>query len=262
MESYKDVTIATRLYPDSSCEDAIDDVRASWDRFKRVCRACSVSDGLIATKMKHFGTMISLEEDYETETEELGVDILTIGVKGWHNVTEPLNAILDYVTEPLNAILDYVQRSSRYIMFVSAEVEIEPTVFTTMMSHMNEDTLVVGATLPGHAHRGNGTEVALEGLTCPWNTLAIWNVEKLWRTSFLSIAKAGMEEVAVVAVQQKLYGKEHAKAKLVNVPGVTWHTQFASKSRRDAHANKMEYKNEKATQMLSVLGLTGAVLHY
>ena len=42
---------------------------------------------------------------------------------------------------------------------------------------MAQDTLVVGAALTGH--RFEAGEHSLDGLNMPWNTMALWKLEKL-----------------------------------------------------------------------------------
>lgn len=47
-----------------------------------------------------------------------------------------------------------------------------------MEGHLEREDLVVGAALTGHAFQG-GKTVQLDGVTTPWNTLALWDVGKL-----------------------------------------------------------------------------------
>ena len=54
---------------------------------------------------------------------------------------------------------------------------MSPEDIDIMSSFLDDDTLVVGPTLPGHEFSEG--EQALRGRTCPWNTAAIWNVSKL-----------------------------------------------------------------------------------
>eukprot|EP00554_Chaetoceros_debilis_P003555 CAMPEP_0194095502 /NCGR_PEP_ID=MMETSP0149-20130528/56860_1 /TAXON_ID=122233 /ORGANISM="Chaetoceros debilis, Strain MM31A-1" /LENGTH=404 /DNA_ID=CAMNT_0038781447 /DNA_START=805 /DNA_END=2019 /DNA_ORIENTATION=- len=93
------------------------------------------------------------------------------------------------------------------IMFISAETSVTGESVQVLGRHMTDDTLVVGAALPGHDYHQysksksssalpsttsaaasasgpfstmiEALEVPLNGRTCPWNTLAMWDLNKL-----------------------------------------------------------------------------------
>jgi MFS family permease len=88
----------------------------------------------------------------------------------------------------LNSLLSFAQRHGmKYILYQSLEVQCTAKVLQRILDHHTKDTLVVGPALDGHTFQSG--EVALDGRTVPWNTLAVWSVRKLALTGFLSIAE-------------------------------------------------------------------------
>jgi UDP-glucuronate 4-epimerase len=165
------------------------------------------------------------------------------------------------------------------VVFQSLEITCSAAALAAMRAQFLSDptTLVVGARLDGHAAvtpgtaSGEGatkttTTAALTGATCPWNTLAMWNAALLSRTGFLQLsdgvasgpvaaAAAGVEEVAVVALHQRLFPGT-SRAVLLDCGGaahVQWATTFAGEARRAWHARKMASKLERARAQLDVL---------
>eukprot|EP00466_Bigelowiella_natans_P013225 jgi/Bigna1/72663/fgenesh1_pg.20_\ len=134
-----------------------------------------------------------------------------------------------------------------------------------MIEYMQESTLVVGAALPGDHIFKSGLQ-ELNGLTSPWNTLAVWSVSKLSLTGFLMISdgvrngiQGGVEEVAVIALMQALRPKS-SMAKLLFLPaemGLFWNKYFDTEERQvlDYHKKKMASKIERASGQLKALGL-------
>jgi hypothetical protein len=53
----------------------------------------------------------------------------------------------------------------------------------------DSDTLVVGQSFPGHDIHTETQLTALTGRTSPWNTLALWSLDKLAITGFLPLAE-------------------------------------------------------------------------
>ncbi len=125
------------------------------------------------------------------------------------------------------------------------------------------ETLVMGVALQGHEYRGGcrggasvvaGAEVVLTGCTAPWNTCALWDVPKLALTGFLLVSEglhpeesdddnggatgtshlaAGLDDVATIAVLQRILSPYSAQAKLVALPGmVSWEEDFGNNPRR------------------------------
>jgi hypothetical protein len=121
--------------------------------------------------------------------------------------------------------------------------------------------------LPGHH--------VLSGVTSPWNTLALWSVDRLGHTGFPAIAEgpfdggksAGIEEVATIALLQLLQrsrgeGEEGCVAKLVRLAGVDWAVHWDDPARAEWHKQKMAGKISRAEAQLQVLGIPhGSVWH-
>mmetsp|Transcript_1637 Transcript_1637/g.2983 ORF Transcript_1637/g.2983 Transcript_1637/m.2983 type:complete len:381 (+) Transcript_1637:74-1216(+) len=208
-----------------------------------------------------------------------------IQVTPWGNFIPALNALTMW------ACKNQIDHGNTVIMFISAETCItKKETVDALTCHMDEDTLVVGAALPGHEYKGPTTEieeestnvnnidthlsVELNGRTCPWNTLAIWNLNKLALVGFPLVSEGihqingkpvagGIEEVATVLLHQKIHGAIHNRAKLVKVNGVEWEEDFEEdEKRKQWHEEKMKSKYERAEAQRSLLGgLDGIVFH-
>jgi hypothetical protein len=184
-------------------------------------------------------------------------NIYVLPVTPWYQFVSALNALLLYATHDVKA---------HCILFVSAEVSASASCIATLLRHLKDDTLVVGAAMNGHVYNSKpGENVVLTGRTCPWNTLAIWNVPKLCQTGFVMVSDlgsaGGVEECAAVALQQKLFSVSDRKAKLVQLKEITWQETFDDEERKKWHEQKMNSKLERAQQQLAALQLTGSVLH-
>lgn len=77
-------------------------------------------------------------------------------------------------------------------------------------------------------HGGDAGIKPIDGMTSPWNNLALWNLSKLNITGFLGVSSGllknvpgGMEEVTTISLLQQLYPNE-AQAKLIGVPQLKW----------------------------------------
>jgi hypothetical protein len=104
----------------------------------------------------------------------------------------------------------------------------------------------------------------LEYRTTPWNTMCVWNLDKLSLTGFLAVSDqgkaAGIEECVAIALLQKLF--PNAVAKMVHLPEISWEESFEGDAERQKwHEEKMKSKGERAAQQLNRLGLSGTVLH-
>lgn len=188
-------------------------------------------------------------------------DIHVLPVQPWGKFVPALNALVQFACScPM----------ASQILFVSAETTApRNATLATLQSHLKDDTMVVGAVLPGHDHRGVRTEIMpLTGRTSPWNTLALWDLSKISRTGFQLVSEglddssmAGVEEVAAIALLQSLFPNT-CKAKLVQVQGVNWEQEFADPARQQWHENKMASKVERPAHQLASLGLhNGTVEH-
>lgn len=104
----------------------------------------------------------------------------------------------------------------------------------------------------------------LNNRTCPWNTMCVWNLDKLSLTGFMAVSDqgkaAGIEECVAIALLQTLFPS--AIAKMVHVPEISWEESFeGDKERQKWHEEKMKSKGERATQQMDRLNLSGTVLH-
>jgi len=169
------------------------------------------------------------------------------------------------------------------IAFLSLETHATADALIELCRHVHlHDTLVAGAVLPGHHHcepldtdrNAIGMTVELTGRTCPWNTLAIWNLKQLAVTGFPLLADglhinedgspgaAGIEEFSTILIHQKIF-RDSFKAKLVKIThGLHWEDNFQDEERRKWHEYKMQTKFTRAEQHRKILGyLTGTVIH-
>ena len=176
-----------------------------------------------------------------------------------------------------------------------------------------DTTLVCGAVLPGHDyqhhhrryddidddidHRSPSTSsirtpttTILNGRTSPWNTFALWNINKLSKIGFVTVSDglhidmnptgiqtksiAGIEEVVTIALLQKLYDPHtEMMAKLISLshPAETnstndsattsmlqWDTSSTTTTdigRQQWHEYKMQSKLQRAHAQLQLLSL-------
>lgn len=160
-----------------------------------------------------------------------GVDVF--GVNPWGKFIPALNILISRAKD----------KGAQSILFASAEMRFAQEHLSQMQSHLDGNTLVVGAALPGHdfiegEREGNGR-------TVPWNTLSLWNLEYLSRTgfplisdAFLNSDKAGVEEVSTIALLQKIY--PFLKAKLLQLPGVVRDTSAWDTWRLTRHQRELQ----------------------
>eukprot|EP00518_Triparma_eleuthera_P002002 CAMPEP_0182459894 /NCGR_PEP_ID=MMETSP1319-20130603/4919_1 /TAXON_ID=172717 /ORGANISM="Bolidomonas pacifica, Strain RCC208" /LENGTH=132 /DNA_ID=CAMNT_0024658911 /DNA_START=593 /DNA_END=991 /DNA_ORIENTATION=- len=128
---------------------------------------------------------------------------------------------------------------------------------------MSADTLLCGAVLPGHDVAGPPGPRPMKGDNVPWNTLAVWDLDKLNNTRFLGTSDhdaAGVEEAACAALIQTLCGVSSNKVKLVSVPGVVWDVGFGEeRGREEWQERKMRSKRERAERQCGRIGVKGEV---
>jgi hypothetical protein len=170
----------------------------------------------------------------------------------------------------LNALIDYgVELKQKYILFSSMEVTASKSCVDALYKELNNPSrsyLVSGARLEGQDFKvdnnNQSAKVALNGLTTPWNTLAIWNLSALARTKFLDISEGndkicgGVEEVAVIAKQQAEYNDYNEAAVVDSCEGgVDWATKFQDERRKAWHEVKMKSKLQRAETQLQALQL-------
>jgi len=161
-----------------------------------------------------------------------------------------------------------LEHGAKFILFQSIEVSSSAKDIEILLSHLDVETLVVGAALAG-SHEFSPGEHELTGLTSPWNTCALWNLQALGRTGFLTVSDSiagpsgpAIEEVAVIALQQHVRPAA-AKAKLVKLESTGWDLGFGDDpKRKEHHVTKMRSKVPRAKAQLELLGVPpGRVLH-
>lgn len=214
----------------------------------------------------------ALEEARKASVRHESQHCAIIKVSPWGNFVPALNALTSW------ACKNQENYGKSVIMFVSAETSVNKDTITDLSHHMSENTLVVGAALPGHDYKGNGgdngIEIDLTGRTCPWNTSAMWNLNKLALFGFPLVADglhqledgkhvaAGIEEFATILTYQS-NSADNNKAKLVKVRGVEWEQNFEDEERRKWHEAKMKSKFTRAEVHRNLLGgKKGKVIHY
>jgi len=177
-------------------------------------------------------------------------------INPWISFTQPLNLLVEKA----------LSIGAKELLFQSIEVEISLEDMEKLESHLTKDTLVVGAKL--HEIHGDELQICteLDGWTTPWNTLALWNIDKLGLTGFLTISSGnledipgGIEEVVTISLLQQLKPNE-MKAKVINLSSVEWNTDWDSQQREEYHKQKMESKNKRAQIQLEKLGIKAGVV--
>jgi hypothetical protein len=173
----------------------------------------------------------------------------------WGQFVPALNAI---VSTAATQVPD-----ATHILFQSLEIQVpESGVAHLRHQFLDGSDLVIGAALPGHAFAPHEPQpLPLDGVTTPWNTLALWDLRQLAKIGFplvgdglgLPVGTAGVEEVSTIALYQQLY-PARSKATVVEVPGLAWHVEdFADEQRRAWQQRKMESKKARPAQQLAHL---------
>lgn len=174
-------------------------------------------------------------------------------------------------TSAMNALIyQAVVMQQRFVLSQSVEIELSEDGLVKMREEMDDNTLCVGARLPGHDFRKG--EVLGTGITIPWNTCKILNARYYQVYGFPLIGdaafdptQAGVEElVANSLAQHLLSSKDHRlKIKLMEIEGIKWKTEFETDpSRRKAHERKMIMKDQRPRLQMGFTGLQPAtVLH-
>jgi hypothetical protein len=201
-------------------------------------------------------------------------NIHILPVTPWGKFVQALNSLVLYSNTQLKADL---------IMFISAEVNLSSSTVSTLCQHVieNENVIVAGAALNGHqyhaavstgsdddddAHRRRRQRVVpLTGRTTPWNTLCVWDLDKLSLTGFSTVSdlgtSAGVEECVAIALLQKLFPR--SEARLVKVDDIEWNEESLQEDeeRYKWHQEKMNSKLQRAGRQLQLLKLSGTVVH-
>lgn len=262
MSSSAKLVVATRLHLGNALTIPTD-LTTKINSFHDFCQtSCQGAVGIIAVdatpKMDHYNLVDAVTQI----CAELDGRIHVLPVTPWGEFVSALNALVIYARKRLQA---------DHILFLSAETVADRDGIQELLAHLRPDTLVVGARLPGHTFRGEC--VALSGTTSPWNTLAVWDLQKLSLTGFQLVSDGlltddkeepsfGVEEVVAIALLQKLLGTENAKAKLLSLKHVDWQVDsFGDPERRKWQEEKMKSKEIRAQRQLDLTGLAGEVHH-
>jgi len=189
-------------------------------------------------------------EAIQNAKEDFGARIEMFHINPWISFTQPLNLLVEKA----------LSIGAKELLFQSIEVSISLSDMEKLEKHLDKDTLVVGAKLVDiHA---NGSKYSIiNGWNSPWNTLALWNIDKLGLTGFLSISSGnienvpgGIEEVVTISLLQQLKPNK-MDAKVIDLTSVHWNTKWSSDERKVYHEQKMRTKSERAEIQLEKLGV-------
>jgi len=189
-------------------------------------------------------------ETLETIFSKFGERLRVFHIHPWISFTQPLNMIVE------KALSLHAEK----LLFQSIEVTLEREDVLVLQKHLDNKTLVVGAKLhPKHGVKKG--KQPLNGWNTPWNTLALWDLQKLGLTGFLSISSGnidhvpgGVEEVVAISLLQYLKG-DTMQAKLIDLPTVHWDANWECALRTKYHESKMASKAERAWKQLQVLNI-------
>lgn len=247
------IVIATRLHLGKATSPPTDEKLASLvQSFGQMAEAVENSIPVIAVdstpKIEGYDYPDAIRQALPKDSK-----IQILPVTPWGMFTPALNALVTYA----------VEANCNLILFCSAEIKASKEAIDKLCQQVDQDTIVAGAALPGHLY-SPGTQ-QLNGRTCPWNTLAVWDVKKISLTGFQLCsdlgATAGVEECAAVGLLQKLFPS--STAKLIKLDEIQWEQEFEDEERRKWHEYKMKSKLDRAQVQMEQLGLAsgGQVLH-
>lgn len=181
---------------------------------------------------------------------DYGPRVTILLVEPWLGATGPLNALV------AKALFE----GANELVLQSSEVWIEKQCIEAMSGYLDEKTLVVGARI-SEEHAGSTGVFPLHGLNSPWNTMALWDLDKLARTGFLGISSGllngvpgGMEEVVTISLLQHL-DPHNCLAKIFKGSRLNWAFSCMGPERRAIHRVKMRTKYRRAEQQLKYLGI-------
>lgn len=185
-------------------------------------------------------------------------------VTPWGKVVQAPNALL----------IKCAEQEMEHVLYVSTEYPVSRSLVSLLYSHFDKKTLVVGARLAGHdfkAVKGSKKSVPhASGLQIPWNTCALWSIDRLVHTGFVLAAdslhdpdNAGMEEMGTIIAQQILWpGKAVAKLVDPKEGDLVLNTHGWNIKRQDRYMKNLTSKNARSEAQLKRLSLpTPAVVH-
>lgn len=232
--------VATRLH--TTNEERILDASKIKSWCDHVLHYCDIL--IVVVDTTYLRAIQNAKEDFKDRIQFFHID-------PWISFTQPLNMLVEKA----------LSIGAKELLFQSIEVEISLEDIEKLESYLDKQTLVVGAKLhPNHGKDKKGF-VKLDGWTTPWNTLALWNIEKLGLLGFLSISSGnlenipgGIEEVVTISLLQNLKNNE-MQAKVIDLKSVHWNTNWNSSERESYHEQKMTSKEERSKIQLQKLGL-------
>jgi hypothetical protein len=234
--------VATRLH--TSNEARVLDAKKIKQWCDHVLNYCDVL--IVVVDTTYLRAIQNAKEDFKDRIQFFHID-------PWISFTQPLNMLVEKA----------LSMGAKELLFQSIEVEISLEDIEKLESHLIHcNSLVVGAKLNEEHGKNKKGIVPLDGWTVPWNTLAMWNIEKLGLIGFLSISSGnlenipgGIEEVVTISLLQQLKPNE-MRAKLIELESLTWNTNWNSDERKAYHKEKMESKEERSKVQLEKLGIT------
>lgn len=197
---------------------------------------------LVATDPGHYTRTRHLREEF-------GERLWLLYVDPWVSFTQPLNMMLEKA----------LSLRAELLLFQSVEVRITDRQFHHLLRHMDDETLVVGGRMI-EQHAARCGVLKLSGWCVPWNTLALWNAQKLANTGFLPVSggnvgniPGGVEEALAISLLQALLPPGQARAKIADLGPVEWEVTFKCMQRMETHREKMLTKASRAEAQLSHL---------
>ncbi len=183
-------------------------------------------------------------------------EVVAFPVTPWGKVVQAPNALLIKSAERVT-----------HLLLASTEYPVTNPLVSLLLSHLDAQTLVVGAKLDVHDFKVPlGERILIQhasGLQIPWNTCALWSIEHLIHTGFVLTAdsftdpnNAGMEEMGTIAAQQRLWPNK-AVAKLVATgEGDLVHNMHGwNIKRRERFVRNLESKNSRSAAQMERLSL-------
>mmetsp|Transcript_808 Transcript_808/g.2159 ORF Transcript_808/g.2159 Transcript_808/m.2159 type:complete len:266 (-) Transcript_808:26-823(-) len=231
----------------------VDRVAPHVDRVAIAVGAPGIGDA--AERLRQLSDLVARCQAATRDAETI-VDVIPVDL--WGAFTPALNALAAHASK----------QGCGLALFASVETTFSSETVAALREQLvTHDALVVGAALPGHDFQAGRRP--LGGRTVPWNTLALWRLDRLCLVGFPLVADgvhagvaAGVEEVATIRAAHAL-DPSRATAVLLAAPGVEWATSFDDPARADWHARKMSSKEARPAVHLELMGGTkgATVLH-
>ena len=256
---YYDLAVATRVHFKHSKID--DETAKSFkNKFELLCRQIQVYSNLLLVAIdgenekEIKGMFDEIINEYKKSSSSLRIEYIII--TPWLGYTAALNAIIRFISIKFQKI--------KYLSFQSLEIsQLSVKIMEILIKQMDDDTLVVGPSLM-YQHKENDELLDINGGNIPWNTINIWNINKLKPFGFQLISDGiiedvdgGIEEVVTISLIQYINGQESNKCKLIMLPTelkqlIKWDTNTQSDSKRkEYHDKKIASKVKRASKQLS-----------